>query len=396
MLLLGLFVFSSPAGAQDLASTIQELRDKIQALQRELKALQASGQEPSAAEPEFTKTLRRGSRDPEVSRLQEFLKGLPDIYPEGLVTGYFGPLTESAVKRFQETYSIERVGIVGPKTRAKLNELVAPKPPPPPPPTPPPPEPPPPPPPPPPPATTTPPAPPLPPVSLPTPAELGMPVMSFFGWSEDRLRLTFNHDPGSSTRSYAIYLKGPGDAAYARLGPYAAPALGEIKSSPEDISFKRIGPTSFEWSQGVDFLQKPNGDYSVYLSALGDGNVEGAPSPGRFGTLYAAIEFDTPLEGTSPAEEIASNTVRKLPLVVRTKNSFPDLYYRFLLLDSQTRVWETTASTTSRSTFTNINSYAFVKDKSYTVWADAFDNSSAEPSVRKQKPAKLPLVFSLP
>ncbi|MEK7246025.1 MAG: peptidoglycan-binding protein, partial [Pseudomonadota bacterium] len=60
----------------------------------------------------------------EVEELQKFLKQFPDIYPEGLVTGFFGPRTEEAVKRLQERAGIEAEGIVGPKTRAKLNELV--------------------------------------------------------------------------------------------------------------------------------------------------------------------------------------------------------------------------------------------------------------------------------
>jgi len=45
--------------------------------------------------------LKYGMRSPEVKCLQEFLKSQgPEIYPEGLVTGYFGPLTLAAVKRF--------------------------------------------------------------------------------------------------------------------------------------------------------------------------------------------------------------------------------------------------------------------------------------------------------
>ena len=71
----------------------------------------------------FTKSLYRGIKNNEVKALQEFLKQSPDIYPEGLVTGYFGPLTEAAVKRFQAKNSIESIGVVGPKTRAKLNEF---------------------------------------------------------------------------------------------------------------------------------------------------------------------------------------------------------------------------------------------------------------------------------
>ncbi|MBI2135942.1 peptidoglycan-binding protein, partial [Candidatus Woesearchaeota archaeon] len=50
------------------------------------------------------------------------------IYPEGLTTGYYGPLTTKAVKAFQEKHGIARAGDpgygeVGPATRAKLNEL---------------------------------------------------------------------------------------------------------------------------------------------------------------------------------------------------------------------------------------------------------------------------------
>ncbi|MFA5870842.1 MAG: peptidoglycan-binding protein [Candidatus Paceibacterota bacterium] len=72
----------------------------------------------------YTKTLQKEVVDTQVRNLQEFLKQFPDIYPEGLVTGYFGPLTENAVKRFQLKEFIDSVGIVGPITRAKLNELV--------------------------------------------------------------------------------------------------------------------------------------------------------------------------------------------------------------------------------------------------------------------------------
>lgn len=76
----------------------------------------------------FSTFLKRGSQGNSVSVLQQFLKKDITIYPEGLLTGFFGPATERAVKRFQEKYDIARPGIagygtVGPKTRAKLNEL---------------------------------------------------------------------------------------------------------------------------------------------------------------------------------------------------------------------------------------------------------------------------------
>lgn len=69
-------------------------------------------------------TLRRGALHDEVSTLQALLAQDRELYPEGLVTGYFGPATEAALKRFQVKYGLEPVGIVGPQTRLKLNELL--------------------------------------------------------------------------------------------------------------------------------------------------------------------------------------------------------------------------------------------------------------------------------
>ena len=67
----------------------------------------------------------------QVKILQTFLALDTEIYALGLVTGYFGPATEAAVKRFQERYKIAKVGdpgygYVGPMTRAKINTLTRP------------------------------------------------------------------------------------------------------------------------------------------------------------------------------------------------------------------------------------------------------------------------------
>src|SRR3972149_5952421 len=67
---------------------------------------------------------QKGMSGDEVKKLQTFLKQFPDIYPEGLVTGYYGLRTEAAVRKLQEKQGIEAIGIVGPKTLSKLNELV--------------------------------------------------------------------------------------------------------------------------------------------------------------------------------------------------------------------------------------------------------------------------------
>lgn len=78
-----------------------------------------------AGQYNFTKTLYKGMKDPQVKDLQEMLAYCEssDIYPEKVVSGYYGSLTEAAVKRFQKKYGISPVGTFGPLTRAKANEL---------------------------------------------------------------------------------------------------------------------------------------------------------------------------------------------------------------------------------------------------------------------------------
>ena len=81
--------------------------------------------------PVFNTTLRYGMTSDDVKRLQELLASDPEIYPEGIVSGWFGQLTRKAVRKFQCNYEIvcsgdEKTtgyGLVGPKTRAKINEV---------------------------------------------------------------------------------------------------------------------------------------------------------------------------------------------------------------------------------------------------------------------------------
>lgn len=71
----------------------------------------------------FLSDLSKGDTNSDVTKLQQFLAKDKTLYPEGLVTGYYGPATERAVKKFQAKYGISQVGRVGPATRAKLNEV---------------------------------------------------------------------------------------------------------------------------------------------------------------------------------------------------------------------------------------------------------------------------------
>ncbi len=84
------------------------------------------------AEALITSSLAVGSSGAQVTELQSYLKTDVSIYPEGLVTGYYGSLTASAVQRFQcregivcsGTAATTGYGRVGPQTRARLNVLM--------------------------------------------------------------------------------------------------------------------------------------------------------------------------------------------------------------------------------------------------------------------------------
>ena len=115
---------------QTLKEQIERLKVQIQELAVKIENLRKARGEVKETTKEVKKTLqlirhlREGMRGEDVELLQEILATDPEIYPEGLITGYFGPLTKKAVKNFQKKAGIEQVGLVGPKTTAKINELL--------------------------------------------------------------------------------------------------------------------------------------------------------------------------------------------------------------------------------------------------------------------------------
>ena len=87
-----------------------------------------------ATEAAVTMTLGPGDSGDNVSELQRALAADSSIYPEGLVTGYYGSLTTAAVQRFQckenivcdGDVSTTGYGRVGPLTLAKIQLLSTP------------------------------------------------------------------------------------------------------------------------------------------------------------------------------------------------------------------------------------------------------------------------------
>lgn len=84
---------------------------------------------PAFAFAQIDTSLDIGDRGSNVTELQQYLATDNTLYPEGLVTGYFGPLTQAAVERFQCRADIvcsgnprtTGYGRVGPRTRAAVN-----------------------------------------------------------------------------------------------------------------------------------------------------------------------------------------------------------------------------------------------------------------------------------
>ena len=72
----------------------------------------------------FETDLKKGDQGESVKDLQQYLI-YEGSYIEAIVSGYFGNYTHNAVKVFQTKYSIDPIsGIVGPKTRHKMQQLV--------------------------------------------------------------------------------------------------------------------------------------------------------------------------------------------------------------------------------------------------------------------------------
>jgi len=78
-----------------------------------------------------SRTLRKGMSGSDVQTLQKYLKLMPDLYPAGSVTGYFGSATEMAIKLLQAREGLvdpksagAEYGAVGPKTLATINKIV--------------------------------------------------------------------------------------------------------------------------------------------------------------------------------------------------------------------------------------------------------------------------------
>ncbi len=124
-LIVGLGAMRASAETTDsTAVQIQALLQKIVDLKAQIAALQ--GQQSDLRGElhdtvQLTRDLARGMSGDDVKELQALLASDPEIYPQGFITGFYGPLTEAAIARWQAKFGVEEGGRVGPQTRLALN-----------------------------------------------------------------------------------------------------------------------------------------------------------------------------------------------------------------------------------------------------------------------------------
>lgn len=105
------------ATVTDLTETLAGLMTKVMYLQEQMHNQQGGGGFGSGK-------FEQGMQNDDIKKLQELLASDHGIYPEGKITGFFGPLTKDALKRFQEKHGIKGNGEVNDATRGKLEELL--------------------------------------------------------------------------------------------------------------------------------------------------------------------------------------------------------------------------------------------------------------------------------
>jgi len=105
-----------------LKLTQQIVELKRQLAQLELQLAMTKTDQGNSSCSIFSQDLYYGMKASEVKCLQQFLANLGNnIYPEKLITGYYGPLTQAAVQRYQALKGIITTGYFGPLTRAAVN-----------------------------------------------------------------------------------------------------------------------------------------------------------------------------------------------------------------------------------------------------------------------------------
>ena len=122
VLMLGGFQVASAEETTTTTTSNTEMLAKIQDLMKLITDLQAKLAQIRGEVQELTRDLALGAKDDDVKKIQQLLASDPSLF--GVEpTGYFGPITEAAIKKFQERYGLPVTGIVDEATREVMKEL---------------------------------------------------------------------------------------------------------------------------------------------------------------------------------------------------------------------------------------------------------------------------------
>ncbi len=111
--------------AETTTTSTSVMLEQIQALMAKLEDLQ---KQLATIRGEIKDVIRNGVAEgmegDDIKKIQEILATDPAVYPEGKVTGYFGPLTKEALKRFQQRHELEVTGVIDEATHDLLEEYL--------------------------------------------------------------------------------------------------------------------------------------------------------------------------------------------------------------------------------------------------------------------------------
>ncbi|MDB5188165.1 MAG: protein of unknown function with transrane region [Candidatus Kaiserbacteria bacterium] len=119
-----------------LLSQIDILKKQLSALVQQVMALGGIGTStPAVADAmppvvpaafqckQFDRAIGIGMQGEDIKRLQQIIFENDPVFPKSAITGYFGPVTKSAVMRFQAKFGITTpTGFMGPLTRDFINQ----------------------------------------------------------------------------------------------------------------------------------------------------------------------------------------------------------------------------------------------------------------------------------
>lgn len=123
LMFAGLMLVPAASHAQtqsisDMLALIQKLTTQIQELQKQLSTVRGD------IKGMLKDDLREGMSDEDIKKIQEILASDPEIYPEGMTTGYFGPLTKRAIMRLEERHGLKPTGEISSTTKALLEKYL--------------------------------------------------------------------------------------------------------------------------------------------------------------------------------------------------------------------------------------------------------------------------------